>query len=82
MTSDNKIRDEKIQHDINRATAKIFALSSEMTNKYEYLTGQEILPLKQHKIIQEAKVIYSPLKKALQKQIKQLKNIMKNKLKH
>ena len=28
MTIDNKIRDEKLQHDINREAAKISALSS------------------------------------------------------
>ena len=39
----NKIRDEKLQYDINRKSAKISALSSGNINKYEYLTGEEIL---------------------------------------
>ena len=43
MTID-KIRDKKLQHDINREVAKISALSSGKINKYEYLTGEEILP--------------------------------------
>ena len=44
MTIDDKIRDKKLQHDINREVAKISALSSGKINKYEYLTGEEILP--------------------------------------
>ena len=34
MTIDSKIRDEKLQYDINRETAKIPALSSEKIDKY------------------------------------------------
>ena len=41
MTIDNKIRDEKLQYDINREAAKISALSSNKIKKYEYLTGEE-----------------------------------------
>ena len=37
-----KIRDEKLQHAINREAAKISALSSGKIDKYEYLTGEEI----------------------------------------
>ena len=44
MTTDDKIRDEKLQHDINREAVKISELLSEKINKYEYLTGEEILP--------------------------------------
>ena len=44
MTIDDKIKDKKLQHDINREVAKISALSSGKTDKYEYLTGEEILP--------------------------------------
>ena len=44
MTIDDKIRDEKLQHGINREAAKISALSSSKINKYEYLTGEEIQP--------------------------------------
>ena len=40
MTIDDKIRDEKLQHDINRGAAKISALSSDKIQKYEYLTGE------------------------------------------
>ena len=47
MTIDDQIRDEKLQYDINRETAKISTLSSQKFNKYEYLTGEEILAFNQ-----------------------------------
>ena len=51
MAIDGKIRDEKLQYDINREAVKISALSSGKIDKYEYLTGEEILPSKQRQII-------------------------------
>ena len=42
MTNDDKIRDGKLQYNINREAAKISALSSGKIDKYEYLTGEEI----------------------------------------
>ena len=50
MTSDDQIRDEKLQYDINREAAKISAWSSNKIDNYEYLTGEEILPSSQKKI--------------------------------
>ena len=44
MVTEDKIRDEKLQCDINRKASKTSALSSSRINKYEYLTGEEILP--------------------------------------
>ena len=44
MTIEDQIRDEKLQHDINREAAKISALSSSKIYTYEYHTGEEILP--------------------------------------
>ena len=44
MTIEGQIKDEKVQHDINREAAKISTLSSGKIDKYEYLTGEEILP--------------------------------------
>ena len=44
MTIDDQIKDEKIKYNINREVAKISALLSGKINKYEYLTGEEILP--------------------------------------
>ena len=42
MTIDDKIRDEKLQYDINRETAKISTTSSGKIGNYEYYTGKEI----------------------------------------
>ena len=47
MKIDYKIKDEKLQYNINREVAKISALSSGKIDKYEYLTGEEILPSSQ-----------------------------------
>ena len=44
MAIDNKIRDQKLQYDIKREASKMSGLSSGKIDKYEYLTGQEILP--------------------------------------
>ena len=53
MTIDDKIRDEKQKYDIKRETAKISALSSGKTDKYEYFTGKEILLSDQRKVIDQ-----------------------------
>ena len=68
MTIEEQIRDEKLQYDINREAEKISALSSRKIDKYEYLTGEEILPSNRQKIIEQAKFTYSPLGKAFEKQ--------------
>ena len=70
MTINDQIRDEKLQYDINREAAKISALSSGKIHKYEYLTGEDILPSNQQQIIEQTKFTYSPLVKAFEKQIK------------
>ena len=70
MTSNDKIRDEKLQYDINREAVKISALSLGKIHKYEYLTGEDILSSNQQQIIEQAKFAYSPLGKAFEKQIK------------
>ena len=59
MTINDQIRDEKLQYDINREAAKISALSSGKIRKYEYLTGEYILPSNQQQIIEQAKFTYS-----------------------
>ena len=74
MIIDDKIRDEKLQYDINREAAKISALSSGKIRKYEYLTGEDILPSNQQQIIEQAKFTYSPLGKAFEKQIKTIED--------
>ena len=74
MTINDKIRDEKLQYDINREAAKISALSSGKIHKYEYLTGEDILPSNQQQIIEKAEFNYSPLGKAFEKQIKTIED--------
>ena len=67
MTIDDKIRDEKLQYDINREAAKISALSSGKIDKYEYLTDEEILPSDQRRVIEQAKFTYYFLEKSFRK---------------
>ena len=77
----SKIRDEKLQYDINREAAKISALSSGEIDKYEYLTGEEILPSDQRRVIEQAKFTYSHLGKTLKKQAKAIENQDKKQIK-
>ena len=70
MTINDQIREEKLQYDINREAAKISASTSAKIHKYEYLTGEDILPSNEQQIIQQAKFTYSPLGKVFEKQIK------------
>ena len=70
MNIDDQIKDEKLQYDVNREAAKISALSSGKIDKYEYLTGEEMLLSNQQQIIEKAKFTYSPLGKAFEKQTK------------
>ena len=79
MTIENQIKDEKLQYDINREAAKTSALSSGKIDKYEYLTGEEILPSNQQPIIEQAKFTYSPLGKAFEKQTKTIEDQGENK---
>ena len=52
---------------MNREAAKISVLSSGKIHKYEYLTGEHILPSNQQQIRGKAKFTYSPLGKASEK---------------
>ena len=74
MTINDQIRDEKLQYDINRKAAEISAKSSGKLHKYEYLTGEEILPSNQQQIIKQPRFTYSPLGKAFKKQIKTIED--------
>ena len=74
MTINDQIRDEKLQFDINREADKIPALSSGKILKYEYLTGEDILPSNQQQIIEQTKFTYSPSGKAFEKQIKTIED--------
>ena len=79
MEIDDRIRDEKFQY--HREAAQISAFSSGKINNYEYLTGEEIFPSDYSRIIEEAKLTYSPLGKALKNKEKQLKSKQKKQLK-
>ena len=70
MTIVDKIKDEKLQCNINREAAKISELSSDKIDKYEYLTDDEMLPPDQSRIIEQANFTDSPLGKAFEKQTK------------
>ena len=70
MTINDQNRDEKLQYDINGEEAKISDLLSGKIHKYEYLTGEDILPSNQQQMIEQAKITYSPLQKAFEKQMK------------
>ena len=61
MTIDDKIRDEKLQYNINGKAAKISVLSSSKIDKYEYLTGEKIILSDQRRVIEQAKLTYSLL---------------------
>ena len=80
MTINDQIKDEKLQYNINREAAKMSALSLGKLHKYEYLTGEDILPPTQQEMIEETKLTYSPLGKAFDKQIKTIKDQGKNRL--
>ena len=74
MNINDQIRDEKLQYDINREAAKISALSSGKIHKYEYLTGEDILPSNQQQIIEQTKFTYSPLGKTFEKEVKTIED--------
>ena len=74
LTIEDQIRDEKLQYDINGEAAKISALSSGKIDKYEYLTGEEILPSNQQQMIGQAKFTYSPSGKYFEKQTKAIED--------
>ena len=74
MTINDQIKDEKLQYDINWKAVEKSALSSGKIGKYEYLTGNEILPSNQQQIMEQAKFTYFSLGKAFEKQIKTIQN--------
>ena len=80
MTFKDQIRDEKLQYDINREASKKSALSSGKIDKYEYLTGEDILPSNQQQIVEQVKFTYSPLGKAFEKETKTIEDRGKSKL--
>ena len=74
MAIDNKIKDEKLQYGINREPAKMLALSSDKIDKYQYLTGEEILLSDQSRIVEQVKFSYALFGKSFEKQIKTIED--------
>ena len=66
MTIKDQIRDEQLRFDINREAAKRSASSSGKIHKYEYLTGEDILPSNQQQITKQASFNYSLLGRAFE----------------
>ena len=69
-TIDNQIEQNKAQYNLDRETAKIFALSSGNVSKYEFLTGIYILSQKDllEKATTMKRLEYFPLDKELKAQ--------------
>ena len=74
MAINDQIWHEKLRYDINKEAAKVSALSSRKIHKYEYLTGEDILPSNQQQVIEQAKISYSPLGKAFEKRAKTIED--------
>ena len=74
MTIDDKIKAEKLQYDIKREAVKMSAISSGKIGKYDYLTGEEIIPSDQSRITEQAKFTYCPLGKAFERQVKKIED--------
>ena len=81
MITDEKIRGEKLQYDINREVAKILALSSRKIDIYEYLTFKEVLPDDVRRLIKQAKSAFSSSEKALENKTETIKNQDKKEIK-
>ena len=69
-TNHGTIRDQQLEYDINREAAKILTLSSGKVDKYECITGDEILHPDQSRMIEQIEFTYSLLRKVLEKQTK------------
>ena len=74
MTIDHKIRDKKLQYDINREEAKYQHYHLEKLTNMNFYIGEEILPLDQRRVIEQAKFSHSPLGKAFEKQTKMIED--------
>ena len=66
MIIDDKFINEKLQCAIDREAAKVSALSLSKIDKYEYLSGEGILPPNKNRVIEQAKFTYYSLRKVLE----------------
>ena len=80
MKIDDKIRNEKVQYNIYQEAVKISALSSDKIEKFDYLTCKEI-PSYQKRMIEQGKLTYFLLGKALEKQTKSIEDQGKEEIK-
>ena len=71
---EDKIRDEKLQYEINREAAEFSALSSGKTDKHESFEGEKILLSDQRRALQLGKFTHSLLGHPLEKQAKPIKD--------
>ena len=81
MTIGDTIRDEKLQYDVNSEAVKTSAILSGKTDKYEYFTGEEILPPDQRRVIEQGNFTFSQLWKALERQIRTIEDQGRKKIK-
>ena len=77
MVISDQIKDEKLQYDISWKSCR----NINFIDKYEYLTGKEILPSNQKQITEQAKFTYSPLEKVFEKHIKTIEDQGKKQIK-
>ena len=72
MTTDDKIRDEKLKYDISRIAQKYQLYHVEKFRNTNILQVKKyyLLPCNQRQIIGQAKFTYSPLRKAFENQTK------------
>ena len=70
MIVDDKIRDKNLKYNFNREAAKISTISSGKIDKYQYPTGEEILPFNQSQMPEQTNFTYCPLGKPFEKQPK------------
>ena len=63
-----------MKYDINRKAVKTSAWSLGKIDKFEYLTGKEILPSYQRKVIEQTKFAYSPLGTVFEKKKKTIED--------
>ena len=70
-TIDKKIKQNRTQYNLDRQTAKTSTLSSENVSKYEFLTGEDVLPEKGllEKAATIKKIEYSPLRSVLKNKL-------------
>ena len=73
MTIGDKIKDEKLQNDMKTEATKTSALSSGEINKCHYLTGKQILPSDQSRMIEQTRLTLHLQQKHLRNKWKKLR---------